>query len=84
MTSEENIINKLFWRHNNLTNKLFWSHNIIAYCILLTSQFYFKFISVPLLFWIILIIYFVIFRLLFKKPNVDFHRIVETCFLIND
>ena len=39
----------------------------------------FKFISVPMIFWIILLISFIIFGLLFKKPDDDFHRIIETC-----
>ena len=40
--------------------------------------------NVPMIFLIILLISFIIFRLLYKKPDDDFHRIVETCCLKND
>jgi len=58
-------------KHNSLTTRIRTSN----LCILLISQFYFKFISVPMLFSIILLISFIIFRLLFKKPDDEFHRI---------
>ena len=59
-----NRLRKMFWRQIMIASLHVYNSNL---CILLTSQLYFKFISVPVLFWIILLISFIILNYYLKS-----------------